>query len=174
MDTFFLKVISDIPCEVYIDYELMTTLQKNVMSKISLKKGEYIVQFISTINPNIKIEDELFIEYERVYKVNFLSRLDLLPFINECVMFDRNSFSLRNVLTGKTISSKYYSVESGYFYTDKINVGLHGEHYGERIYGFNHGLMPVCYEKKWGLINIYGEEIVECEYDSIYKCCEIL
>ena len=76
MEQIYLKIISDIQCLVYVDSEFVKTVEKGVVSKIPLWRGEYFVQLVSPINNDVAIEQVISLEYDRVLKFDFEQYLE--------------------------------------------------------------------------------------------------
>lgn len=114
MEEYELKVTSDIPCEVFIDYQKVAVIQKDKMTRFFLRKGEYNIQMVSTINPLVKKEDFIFIEYNKYYVANFkelirstpdLVRDEDLRMVN--VEEGWRSYRYMNVLTGDFLPGSF-------------------------------------------------------------------
>ena len=79
MEVVYLKILSDIHCEVYVDNEMKVVAPKNTLTKIQLLQGEYYVQLVSTVNPNYKIERVVSLGYDKVLNVQFSEIVRLHP-----------------------------------------------------------------------------------------------
>ena len=53
-----LKIISDIPCEIYCDYESKGEAFANTIFRLELRKGSYLLEFVSKKNDRIRITQE--------------------------------------------------------------------------------------------------------------------
>ena len=148
MEQVFLKIISDIDCLVYVDYELSQMLEKDVMIKIPLRKGEYVVKIVSSVNSDVVIERIISLEYDKVIKADFQGLLESRPELirNEDIEFSPYSKSYKNKILGKEITGPFYD-------------------FG---HSFVNGLAIVEQQGKYGCINKYGEEIVKCSYDNVF------
>ena len=65
MEEVNLKFFSDIPCEVYVDNDLMAVAKKNTLTKVPVRQGEYYVQLVSTVNSRYKIERVVSLDYDK-------------------------------------------------------------------------------------------------------------
>jgi len=148
MEQIYLKIISDIQCLVYVDSEFVKTVEKGVVSKIPLRRGEYFVQLVSPINNDVAIEQVISLEYDRVLKVDFEQYLEKhIELIRDqdvefCVI--RNSYY--NLILGKEITDAVY--DSGASFVD--------------------GLASVERTGRYGCIDKFGREIISCVYDDVF------
>lgn len=69
MNDFYLKILSDIHCEVYIDNELKTIAKKDTLTMIPIRQGEYYVQLVSIVNSRYKIERVVSLDYDKLGRV---------------------------------------------------------------------------------------------------------
>ena len=136
MECYDLKVLSDIHCEVYIDSEFKGVAKRNELAKFPLKKGEYHLKLVSTICTQFYIEEFIFIEYDKIYRANFVqlfeSRSDLINDYNIRVLPVgnrwRREYTLYNLLIGRRLEHTYE--------IDPWNDGLESI---ERLYSFRNG-----------------------------------
>ena len=137
MDEVYLKILSDIHCEVYVDNELMAIAKKNSLTKIPLRKGEYFVQLASTTNPNYKIEQIIALEYDKVWQVAFIdyvkSHTEYIGDDDLCIL---NNWIV-NIVTGEKIVLLDY----------------------DKVYDFSGGIALVEKNGKCGYIDINGKEV---------------
>lgn len=144
-DELFLKILSDIHCEVYIDDEFRLVAKKNTLTKVSLCRGEYFIRLVSTVNPSYSIDQIITLEYDKVLKVDFVRLVKSNPeFLRDTDIPRLTERSFKNLLTGEVISVSYDSCKE-----------------------FYRGRAIVAKNKKFGLISMSGEEIIPCIYDEI-------
>lgn len=139
-----LKILSDVQCDVYIDGIYHSVVDSNVIHVIPLTKGEYWVQLISTFNPKYRIENIIFLEYDKIFKVEFSKLIDCHSnmALDSEIVYVPEKKCYENVLTGKQITSQ------------DIDQGR----------PFQNGLAIINRNGYWGKINIIGEAVVPCEY----------
>lgn len=147
MSEICLKILSDVHCEVYVDDEYKTVASKDTLTKVYLKKGQYYVQFISTVNSNYKINKIIELDYDIVVQVQFLE------LVEKCQELERDSdFGcygkyrvIKNLITGKEIQVEY----------DLDDISL------------DHGLIKVRSALKYGMVDKFGNTVIPCIYDWI-------
>lgn len=135
-----LKIIPNIRCKVFVDSEMITIAPENVITKISLRAGEYYIQLISVDNPNWKVEEIIKIEKDKVWKVQITK-------VGNDVMSDLN-----NIRVAPSTNSVIPIV------LDYDDIGAMGDAY------------IVQKEYKFGVVNNLGQKVLPCEYDDIRKC----
>lgn len=196
MEYYELKILSDINCDVYLDYELKGTAKKNELTKFLLPKGEYHLMLVSTINSQYYIDEFIFIEYNRLYRACFLPLINEFPDKiqdSDVRMFPTSEGAVfRNLLSGKLLPGKFktYSlmpseiayVEERYRFNNgraivefidglglsviDINGTVMCNGY-RKIYEFKEGLAAVCNNAgKWGFIDMDGKISIPCIYDE--------
>lgn len=167
MECYDLKVLSDIHCVVYIDSEFKGVAKRNELTKFPLKKGEYHIKLVSTICEQFFIEEFIFIEYDKIYRANFVqlfeSRLDLINDNNIRVLPIENSwrreYTLYNLLVGRR-HERVYEI-------DPWNDGLESI---EKLYSFRNGYAYAHpSRKREQYIMDYNEKAV-LEGHSGYSC----
>lgn len=150
MQMIYLKVLTDIPCEVYIDNDLVSVIKKNVISKIAINRGDYFIKIVSTFNPNIFIDEIIHIEYDKILKIDFLKKTEFSHILSKYIYWDNHIYAFRNIFTNEQVSKSYPHntsyISTGEFYDDMSLVGISG---------------------KCGYVNRDGKEVVECIYDFI-------
>ena len=189
METANIKFLTDIPCEVYIDDELVLITNKNAISKISLLKGEYLIKVVSTINANIHIKEVVFIEYEKIFKVDFLSKKEFAAIFNQYIYWDKNISAFKNIFTSKLVSKCYpyctSYIGTGEFYEGRAIVGIQekcgyvnseGVEVIECIYeypdNFYEGRASVSKDGKYGFIDLEGNVVIPFIYNSVHRFSE--
>lgn len=144
MCTLNLKILSDIQCDVYVDGVNIGSIDKNVIRFVPLMRGEYWLQFVSTLNPSYRLEQIVFLEYDKVVKLDFAdfinSNKELA--LDDELIFDKQHKSYLNVLSGKQITASIYDD-------------------GRQ---FEKGVASVIKDGLWGRIDKQGNEVVPCEY----------
>ena len=154
MDDVYLKILSDIHCEVYIDNELKTIAKKDTLTMIPIRQGEYYVQLVSTVNSRYKIEKVVSLDYDKVLNVKFIELIQLHPeWLKDSdvvwVGDYQSSYRIKNLVTGEIVSSSYDYVNS--------------------TNDFNNGISIVRKNKLTGVVNIYGKEILPCSFEEISR-----
>lgn len=71
----YLKLLPDQECNVYIDNELASVAPANVLSKIPIEKGEYLIKYECRPFPELYVEEVLFIEFDKVIRISFNSEI---------------------------------------------------------------------------------------------------
>jgi len=66
-----LKVIADQECEVYIDGSIVATAPPSELTIIPLEKGEYIIRYVCKSFPDLYLQKDMFIEYDKIERINF-------------------------------------------------------------------------------------------------------
>lgn len=147
MEQIYLKIISDIQCLVYVDSEFVKTVEKGVVSKIPLRRGEYFVQLVSPINNDVAIEQVISLEYDRIIQADFeeylSEHIDLIRDQDIEYRPDNNSFY--NLILNQANTPSVY--DGGGAFVD--------------------GLAIVKRIDKYGCINKLGKEVIACVYDDI-------
>lgn len=146
MDEVYLKILSDIHCEVYVDNELMAIAKKNSLTKIPLRKGEYLIVLMSTVNTQYRIEKVISIECDKVLEARFIDLAKSHPEweSENDWRFYKNQRTFKNLITNKILP---------------IEV--------ERADEFKNGVSRVWIMARCGYINTTGNIIVPCVYDAI-------
>lgn len=140
MDKFFLKILTDLECSVVIDGEFRTIAKPNTIVKILLNKGEYWVQLISIVNTNIRIEELVSLESEKIYQARF-------PNISDGIRGDGLRRTLVDSSSINVIPDSVCQI-SACDLRQKLTPGV----------------VKVRKGNKWGCVNSCGEEIVPCEF----------
>lgn len=141
MENATLKIIPNIKCKILVDSEMVAIATDNVITKVSLRPGEYYVQLIGVDNPNCKAENIIKLEKDRVWKV-------YLKVNNEEGLPKCNNTSVNK------LSNSSMPIVLNYDY-------IHG------IFGNTY---IVCKGSQYGLIDRAGNEILPCRYKSTIKC----
>ena len=178
-----LKIVTDIHCEVYVDYEFVGISIKNQMTRLTLKRAEYLIKLVSTVNPNLVMEDIVNLEYDKVLKCSFSEltkqRLEL---IRECdLRFSREHHSFVDLIT-KTVLP--YTYDDANNFKEGLSCAKKDGKYGfinssgeviiPFIYDFatdfENGLARVrLKDKGCGALDKSGKIIIPCVYDSVYS-----
>lgn len=147
MEEVNLKIIPDIPCEVYVDYEFITVANKGTMTKIPLCRGEYAIRLVSTVNSNYYIEDVIVLEYDKVWKADFCTLIERHPELRKDVELQINDDRIYDCLLCREIY-----IKEKYDYIDNY---------------FNHlGWIRVKRNDKWGYISLKGNQVIPCIYEE--------
>ena len=76
-----LKIITDLDCEVYVDYESIGIAYAQKIFRIDLRKGKYVLEFISVDNPDVKLT----LDYQmHESNTDDLLRIDLTDIYESC------------------------------------------------------------------------------------------
>ena len=145
MEEVYLKILSDIHCEVYVDNEFVLAVKKDVLTKVPMKQGEYFVTLVSVINSNYSIEQIVSLDRDRILSPNFIQIVKSKPELlrdRDFVCLDGNN--ILNLVTGETIPTSYTSISH---YCDGVAI-VHNNSF-------------------YGLIERAGDVIVPCIYDEI-------
>lgn len=70
-----LKIICNLDCSLFIDGDLIQEVKANVITKIPLDIGEYCIEAVSLIHKDISLRRVVFLEYEKIFKIDLLSSL---------------------------------------------------------------------------------------------------
>lgn len=185
---YYLKVLSDLDCSLFIDGEFIQNITADTVTKIPLRKGEYIIECCSLLDSTIKQIEEILLEYDRLYKVTLLDsilnnlkswdKLVLLPQKNKDELY---GYYLKG--TTKCIIPHKYK-EAGAFISHcavvsngetRAVIGKNGKYCiplgmfsnividgdDNEIFGF------FVYQQEylgWGYCNRYGQLIANCIY----------
>lgn len=159
MNDFYLKILSDIHCQVYIDNELKTIAKKDTLTMIPIRQGEYYVQLVSTVNSRYKIERVVSLDYDKVLNVQFSELVHLHPeWLRDTDVVwigDINKyFKAKNLVSGEIVSSAYDYVDS--------------------TKDFKNGISIVRKNNLAGVVNIRGNEILPCSFEQISRVGDTL
>lgn len=142
----FLKIITDLQCNIYIDFELVGIAEKGLMKKVPLRKGEYIIKIESTLNSNYCHQETICLEYDKIIQIDFISEAKNHPewSRDEDKICDVKTMALINRIDGKESELPYNYMED-----------------------FSDNIIIVRKDYKWGFINKNGKEIISCIYDNV-------
>lgn len=180
-NTITLKILSNADCKVKLDCEEKGTAKAGTMLKIKLLPGEYYAEFITLEDKKETICDEIFIEHDKLYRVNFSSpqqedktvveRSTLIPCIQN------GKFGFADEITGNLIIPCIYD-EAYTFRCNIARVRLNNkwgyiDPSGKNITPLKYDdansiveeLAMVRSKEGWGYINQNGKEIIPCRYD---------
>jgi hypothetical protein len=185
----FLKIVSDISCDVYINTEKVTSLAPIEMKEIPLPQGEYLVQLISDKNPKYRVLKRVSLSKDTLLYVEFAKEMKSHPEwidysdLGNIYTYD-GKYGIVNKVLNVTLVPAIYSIvnfeEHDWYLTQSdIFRGCDStlyciDHYFQsrlletrEINGyFLKGLMCVSKDGKYGFVNYYGEEVVPLIYDS--------
>ncbi|MBR4438825.1 MAG: WG repeat-containing protein [Bacteroidales bacterium] len=185
MAEYYLKVRSDLDCEVWIDDEFITVAKKDKTEKIPLREGVYFVQLKNPTNNSfiVTYEKVKLIGYDDFLKPNFIELIESHPGLlrDEDLSFISDVRCFKNLLTGREITPHIY--DNGSRFKEGFAVAGKGTQYGvinklgqviisteyEWINILNKELFNVKKQGKWGLMNSSGTEILPCDYDYIHR-----
>ena len=196
MDTYDLKILVDIPCEVFIDSEFKGTVSKDSLTKFSLNKGEYQLLLRSTVNHSYSIEEFIFIEYNRLLKYSFrerfASRQELVKDSDIRMIETDCGHQFRNIALGIDLPGEFatrhgmddrdeqwterlnrfhegFAAVKGFSSGDLFFIDLKGDAIAKgykEISEFNDGLALVSDGSKYGFIDKTGRTIIDLKYDN--------
>lgn len=164
-----LKIITNLDCNVYVDTELKGEALSGAIYKIEMRKGRYILDFISRDSGYDKIQMDYYMEDS---DMEDLIRIDLLSMQQARIEEEKK----KKDLFAERIK-KYFRYPS-----------LIGCEQG-KDYSFSEGLAVVCLPYvitgncsrelegsivpgKYGYINEMGEEVISCQYEYAEKFSE--
>ncbi len=75
----FLKILADQECNLYVDGSFVCLIPSEELTKVPFEKGEYIVRFECTSFPELIIENDLVLEYDKVERLDFNQELQKHP-----------------------------------------------------------------------------------------------
>lgn len=147
-----LKIISDIQCSIYIDGELHEQACANTWTFINLEKGEYALKFVCDAIPSLTQEEDIFLEYDKVYRVNFLERLRDNSSLLESLRFERicnddNHYGYQVADTDLMVIPCIYDNANEYWSSSKCG-----------------DIVEVSINGLWGIINKRGEFVLPADY----------
>ena len=157
MNSHILKILSDSDVSLFIDEKYNCEVCRGITKFLSIPRGEYILDFISKIEPSIKERIEVDLCYDRIIHIEFQSRLkSSQAVINKMhlvpEMGPNGLFGYRDRLTGILMIPFQYESASRHYYvvTEDENA------YAEVILG-----------GKKRVINKSGAFIVDYDYSYI-------
>ena len=196
MSNYDLKILVDIPCEVFIDSEFKGVVRKDALTKFSLNKGEYQLLLRSTVNQNYSIEEFIFIEYDRILKYSFrerfASRQELVQ-DSDIRMIDTDcGHRFRDIALGIDLpgefSTRYGMDDSDEQWTEELNRFHEGFAAVQSLFGrelffidpkgnviakgyraiseFHEGLAGVSDGSKYGFVDKTGQIIIGLQFEK--------
>lgn len=151
----YLKVLSNMDCLVLIDCEEVGIAYANTVFKISLRKGEYYVQFVSLDNQNDFITSDIKLEQD------VLKKIDLKTIIKEREMRELHEQDLMPYISNGKVG-----------YVNEKNMKIVIACIYEEAFTFVEGLARVKLNGKYGFIDKNGRQIIPCNYLSANDFCE--
>ena len=157
-----IKIISDASCNLFIDQEMVASIPANQLTVIPIDKGEYILRYECIGLPDLTIEKDLLIEYDKIERISFIdvarnscSLYEKLQLIPQCNNNHRWGFVVKGTDLN-VIPYEYEEAESfGY-------LGYYGK-------GGGPSLSIVKKDGKYGVINMWGLTIVPFNYKTISR-----
>lgn len=156
MDQFYkIKVISDVDILFYVDENFYCEIEKNKYRFVSLPKGEYVLDFVSIIEPTVSKRVEVCLEYDRILHIEFEKRLVSVPSViaNMLLLPEKGGnglFGYRDRNTGVLILPYQFESASRFGYRGDPN-----------------NFAEVVFEGKKRVINLNGNYLVDYDYDRI-------
>lgn len=194
-----LKIISNLDCALFIDGDLIQEVKANVITKIPLDIGEYYVEAVSLINKDISLRRVVFLEYEKIFKIDLLAslmsnqkvreELDLIPKADELGFWGY-------VIKGSEIELIPYQFEEAQEFKDGFAIVKKGgwgvinkqeevilDFEYERIDMFSRYLedssqeysgFTVYKDGKSGFVGLDGQSIIPCEWEECIPSCDFI
>jgi hypothetical protein len=180
----FLKIRSNLDCNVYVDEEFKLKAIANKLTKLPLSKGAYWLEFVGLENEQdrfareytITDSDELLsVDLESVKKER-VTKLELVSYKNES-----GKYGFKDKATGAIIIQARFD-DLNEFFEDWAVVKLNGK-YGfidkdgkeviplkyEYARNFSEGLATVELNGKWGYIDKTGTEVIPVKYENAFN-----
>lgn len=144
-----LKILVDQRCQVYCDFELKGEACPNLLFKIKLKKGTYILEF--------KIGDGILTKEYSVNNVNeeFILRVSLKD------MACKDDYSIKDTGNKQILYNIKHNEEIDLPYEEYREV--------ENIDCQNGKIYTARLNNKWGAIKYNGKELIAPLFKSFYK-----
>ena len=189
-----LKILSDTPCKIYCDFELKGEVVANSIFRLELRKGTYILEFVSIENDNYRISQEYIMQSndeQDLLKIYFLEIIDAqkrenefwkiaeLPeeFINKEKIKEKYNLIINKTdtvgLLGVNIGGQWDDIMGWYIEGGKFGcVNKLGEiqipiiYDNEIIFKNKNVTVAQLGEKKF-LINKFGEIAFDNDYDEV-------
>lgn len=171
-----LKFLTDLPCQVYCDYEFKGEVLVGSILKIEVKKGSYLLEFISIQNKLDKVIKEITVQSndeEKLFRISFKDiseekvknkiEFDQIASLPVELVFTMKGYLLHNVETDSYIElDKSYLFKDAEEYFDVnglLSVNIGGEFPN----------LPWTYTLvggKFGCVNKLGQIIIPIIYDE--------
>lgn len=150
-----LKIITNLDCNVYVDTEFKGEALPGTIYKIEMRKGKYILDFISRDSAYDKIQMDYYMEDS---DMEDLIRVDLLS-IQQARIEEENKIKELFAERIKQYMQHRFS-EQGYplIFSEGVAAVCLKKY---RIVNSK----EVLYASVWGYINEYGEEVIPCQYE---------
>jgi|GEM_PF-621765 len=149
-----LKVISDISCKVYCDFEYKGESSFDSLFIIELRKGKYILEFVSIENDLDRITRE--------YSMNSNDEEDMLRISFKEEILRPEDFSIK-IISG---NQKLVNIKQDHILD--LNYELYTPVFTkhDEVRSKDPKAYAVLLSGRWGLINYKGEEIIKPQYDK--------
>lgn len=123
-----LKILTDTPCEIYCDFEFKGEVLLNSIFKLELKKGKYILEFVSIDNNKYKISQEYIMQSndeQDLLKVHFLDIIDAQKREDEFWRIAEIKETFQDIYKGYEKIKEKYNFVSGHdaIGLDCVNIG---------------------------------------------------
>lgn len=151
MDNYDLKIFTDTDCDIYIDGCLVTKLNRGSIYKVTLCEGDYIIQ-AKTSNEALVYRKTVTLCRNSVFEISFetllkehknlISNMQLHPFEAK----GTEKYGFMDVKSRAIVIPAIYDMVSTFNYK---------------------GFARVRKNKKYGIINKYGEEVIPIEYTGV-------
>jgi len=168
-----LKIISDIPCDIYCDYESKGEALANTIFRLELRKGSYLLEFVSKKNDRIRITQEylmqsndeeclLNISFEKILKEHEREEeFERIANLKVEILYNGECYYLKNINNENDFVINYLETDD-YPHFDKngllsVNIGgtVDDTWYSRHIVG-----------GKFGCLNKMGQFQIPVIYDG--------
>ena len=153
-----LKILSDTPCKIYCDFELKGEVVANSIFRLELRKGTYILEFVSIENDNYRISQEYIMQSndeQDLLKIYFLEIIDAQKRENE---FWKIAELPEEFINKEKIKEKYNLIINKPDTVGLLGVNI-GGHWDDIMSWYIEG-------GKFGCVNKLGEIQIPIIYDN--------
>ena len=159
-----LKIICDSECNVFIDGEFVTRCKANQISIIPLERGEYIIRFECVAIPELYVESDFNMEYDKIERLSFHSMLkDNLDLLNKVKI---EPYRGANGLFGFKIKDTDFDIIPCLYDT--------AEDFCSLSFSDNADYSIVSQNGRFGAITINNDILVPIIYSRIWKIREMI
>lgn len=159
-----LKIICDSECNVFIDGGFVTRCKANQISIIPLERGEYIIRFECVAIPELYVESDFNMEYDKIERLSFHSMLkDNLDLLNKVKI---EPYRGANGLFGFKIKDTDFDIIPCLYDTAESFCSL--------SFSGNADYSIVSQNGKFGAITIKNDILVPIIYSRIWKIREMI
>jgi len=151
-----LKIIPDVDCEIFLDTEYVGLAGGNKVFRIELRKGTYVIEFVSSTNRKCRITENYVMastDIEDLLRISFRESVEEKTFNRE---EENRILNAREIRLNSDSLCIYDKETDEIIYIDYT-----------KAYHFQEGLASVLSETGWGFINPRGEEVIACKYTEV-------